>query len=666
MTVLPRIALAIAMCMTIPAAYTQAIFAPRAVALGGYAAPVHDTRGFTANPTGLTEIRDWDFTAATSRSTAIRGSAFVFEGFGLAKRFLQRHAVAFQYTPGSVLDFVQPSTVSVIGLNIPTDRQVTYSEPLAVAYAVRISDAFSCAVQGRLRTEKISDPQYQFEIKDTAIVSVSQDFKNTTWFADIGLSWKATPELTLSALGRGVVRFVNEKFPSDFSPFSLPRERSVELGLSYTPDPALLLSAAGSTAGTGAFGLEWLPGRGLAARAGVYASDRERPFVYACAVGLGWAYAFFELDASYLVFSNSADRRGTIAASTFDASRIRDVNMTPYTADHLSLSVKAILGNIKESLARIEGIEMFGGIYPSAYEALAYRPVGAVRVRNTSQKPIQARATFYVERLMDQPTESQAVYIAAGSEGHIPLTAVFNDQMRSVVKTMIRDGTVSVSATVAEDFDDKAQTRVLIHGKNDWDGNAQSLRYFVTPGDPDILRYSRDVLLGNRDSVESGPPELAQLRNARLIFTTFAGRMTYVADPKETADYVQYPSETLTLGGGDCDDMTVCFASLLSSIGISTAFVDVLPPAQPEAGHIYLLFDTGIDPRFGTSVSPNPKRYVIRRGKTGMETIWIPVETTLVTRGFNDAWTAGAQKYFDDVVVGLGLIRGWVKIVDVY
>lgn len=665
MIVLRRVSLTMGMCMLVSATYAQGIFAPRAVALGGYAVPVRDTRGFTANPAGLIEIRDWDFTTATSRSTAIKGSAFVFEGFSLAKKFLQRHAVAIQYSPGSVLDIIQPSTVNVIGLNIPTDRRVTYSEPLAAAYAFRISDALSVGAQGRLRTEKISDPQYQFEIKDTAIVSVSQDFRNTAWFGDLGFAWKATPAITVSAMGRGLVRFVDEKFPSEFSAYSLPRERSLELGLSYMPEPRLLLAAAGSTAGSGAIGVEWLPGLGFAARAGAYGHRKESPFVYAYAVGLGWAYAFFELDASYLRFSNPTDRRGTISASAFDASTINDVNMTPFTPDHFSLSVKAILGNIKESLARIEGIEMFGGIYPSAYEALAYRPVGAVRVRNISQKPIQARASFYVERLMDQPTESQAVYIPAGSEGSIPLTAVFNELMRAVPKMMIREGTVSVSATVAEDFDDKAQTRVLIHGKNDWDGNAQSLRYFVTPDEPDILRYSRDALLRNRDSVDSGPSELAQLKNARLLFNTFAGKMTYVADPKQTADYVQYPSETLKLGGGDCDDMTVCFASLLSSIGISTAFVDVIPPAQPAAGHIYLLFDTGIDPRFGSSVSANPKRYVVRKGKSGAETIWIPVETTLVTRGFADAWTAGAQRYFDDVVVGLGLIRGWVKVVDV-
>jgi hypothetical protein len=111
--------------------------------------------------------------------------------------------------------------------------------------------------------------------------------------------------------------------------------------------------------------------------------------------------------------------------------------------------------------------------------------------------------------------------------------------------------------------------------------------------------------------------------------------------------------------------MTVCFASLLSSVGISTAFVDVVPPSAPEKSHVYLLFDTGLEPRYGSSISENPKRYVVRKGKSGKETVWIPIETTVISKGFDEAWTAGAQAYFDDVELGLGVARGWVRIYDV-
>src|SRR5258707_9507574 len=49
-----------------------------------------------------------------------------------------------------------------------------------------------------------------------------------------------------------------------------------------------------------------------------------------------------------------------------------------------------------------------------------------------------------------------------------------------------------------------------------------------------------------------------------------------------TTLFRSYPAETLQLNGGDCDDMSVCYSSLLASIGISTAFIDVIPPERPE------------------------------------------------------------------------------------
>jgi hypothetical protein len=224
---------------------------------------------------------------------------------------------------------------------------------------------------------------------------------------------------------------------------------------------------------------------------------------------------------------------------------------------------------------------------------------------------------------------------------------------------------VYVSATPAEDYDDRYKTPVIIHGRNDWDGNATSLRYFVTPEEPAILKYTRDVLWKHRDSLTGIDPELELFHKARSLINEFSGSLTYVNDPQQSADYVQYPSQTLQLRGGDCDDFTVCVSSLLNSIGISTAFVDVVPPQDSSRSHIYILFDTGVTPVHGNAISQNPKRYITRTGPKGSETLWIPMETTAIMRGFTEAWSEGAQEYFDDVELGLGLVKGWVKVVDV-
>ncbi len=653
--------------MAVSTVSAQAVFSARASALGAYSPLVKDARGFTANPAGLVGIRDWDITTSTYTETS--GEGFVFSGFAIGKRFFTNNALAFQYTPGTSLDVVEPAKFTIAGLSISANRQISYSEPLAAAYAYRIADRFSVGVQARMQTEKITEPEFSLRaINDTlnAVVPVQQEYTRSTWFADAGLRWKPLDNVSVSAFWRGIIRAAGAGIPSAFDSYALPRERYLDLGSAWSASPALTFAVEGSTDRRGSLGIEWTPGLNIAARGGIYADAAAAPFVEAFGVGIGWSYLFLEADVSYIRFSNQSGRKGTINISSFDPSGIKDLGMSPFSGDRAAVSIRATLGSVRESLVRIEEVEMLGGIYPSAFQSMAYRPVGKVRVRNTSRKPVQARASMFVDKLMDQPTESQPVTIQPGSSVEIPLNAVFNERVMGVSALTIREGTVSVSAAIPGDDDDRAQTRVLVHGRNDWDGSVASLRYFVTPDDPEVIRTARAILLKNKDSLDGLPADLGALRRAEVLCNAFKGKLIYVNDPKHLTEFVQYATETLRSQSGDCTDMTVCFSSLLGSIGVSTAFVDVVPPAHPEKSHMFFLFDTGVDPKFGDRVSSNPKRYVVRKSKSGQATIWLPIESTAITRGFEEAWTEGAQEYFDNVELGLGLVEGWVRVVDVY
>ena len=151
-----------------------------------------------------------------------------------------------------------------------------------------------------------------------------------------------------------------------------------------------------------------------------------------------------------------------------------------------------------------------------------------------------------------------------------------------------------------------------------------------------------------------------------LFDTLRAMRLRYRSDPNipfYRDDRVQYPAETLQLGGGDCDDLVVLYASLLESVGIATAFVQVRDP-EAELAHLYLLFDAGVGPADGHRVSANPKRYVLRENGDGRAKIWIPVETTRVGEDFEQAWSAGALQYLEAGQLRNGLAEGWVTIID--
>lgn len=662
-----RLLISIALSAGSTAAYCQTLFSARAIGVGSYVASVMDSRGFDLNPAGLVGIRDWDFSTTTYSSVQGDAKGFVFHGLAFGKRFLDRHAIGVQYSPGSLLEFTVPATVVLVdSTSVAVDRRLVYDELFALGYGVRVSERLSLGLGARLRREKLIDTEYQLVDQDSVafITPGEKIVEANAWLVDAGALWNPSDEITLALVGRNLL--TPGEHSDELRSVRLSRTASAEAGVSYDFRDMVRLNAGISSTQRGAAGFETTHGFGLSFRAGAYFDKDTSPFVFAVAGGVGWTYDFLNIDLSYLHFLNDERRSGSASLANFDPSQLPGVDLNSFTRNRVTISLRAMFGAVRESLVRIESVEMAGGIYPAAYETFAYRPVGKVRVRNISRQPVYAKARFMVDRLMDGPTETDRVYILPGEEVEIPFSAVFNDHIKGFPAVTIRDGMVYVSATPAEQYDDRFQTRILIHGRNDWDGDVHTLRYFVTPNDPDVVRYSRDILMENANAIEDAPPELRAFHKARVIFDAFAGRVMYVGDPRQSADVVQYPSETLTLKGGDCDDMTVCFSTLLNSVGISTAFVDVVPPDRPEESHIYLLFDTGVEPKFGASISMNPKRFTTRKNPRGKETIWVPVETTVLRQGFEEAWSAGAQRHFDDVEIGLGLAKGWVKIVDVY
>ena len=649
--------------------HAQSLTDARSLGLGAPLAAIRDTRDFSANPAGLVHIRDWDLSVTTYTEPSYSQSGFVFQGISLGKRLFDGAAAAFRYAPGAHLRFVIPPVLLLGDSNLPesADREIEYREPFTVGFGVALSKRVSAGIGIRNRQERVTDTRYQLIVRDTIAYPVAsqETFNQSVWLADLGVQWEPSARWGLAMVGRNLVRISSGDKNDILESFRLPDRIALEGGVSYTPMSDLALLVSASTTGMGGVGAQWLPGSGFAVRGSVLANRAEKNAVSAFTAGIGWSYDVFDVDAAYLHFLSKGTHRGTSSLESFAVDDIVNLDLHPYSRDRVALSARAMFGRTRASLARIEGVTMTGGVYPAAREVFAYKPIGSVKVRNISAQPIHAKATFFVDRLMDAPTESQPVYLVPGGEAEIPLTAVFNDRIEQVTSLTIKEGDVFIHATPAEQYDDKAQARVVFHGRNAWDGDVNSLHYFVTPDDPAILKYSRDVLLDKRDSLAQVDGLLEQFTKARLLLASFTGRVQYVNDPRLTADYVQYPVETMNLRGGDCDDLAVCFASLLASVGIATAFVDVIPPGNPDQAHLFLLVDSGLEPRFGSAIAQNPKRYVVRRGTSGKDRVWIPVETTLIARGFEEAWSSGAQRYFDDVEIGLGLAHGWVRIVDV-
>jgi hypothetical protein len=413
----------IGLTMLVPATYAQSLFSARSLALGAYGAFVNDSRSFESNPAGLVTMRDWEFSTSTYSATSSGG--FVFQGLTLGKRFLDDEAVSVAYMPGALLEFSLPAIVVNTDSGAPASIQqrISYQENFLVAFAHRVSPVLSMGVTGRFRQSKVNDTKYELVQQGGIYVSriTPRTEQASLSVVDVGALFTPMPELRLGVVGRNLLA-VREELPSDLRAFTLPATRFAEVSARLSPTPSINLAVQVSTLQSGAFGVEILPGAELALRAGMYVDRDETPSLFAWSVGAGWRYEFLEVDAGYLRFINRKTHSGTAALTSFDATHLNALDLHPYTTDRAMLTVKAIFGNIRSALVRIQSVEILSGVYPSSYELFAFRPIGRVMVKNVSDKPVQARARFFVERFMDRAHRDTACGARSGrGEGDSPV-----------------------------------------------------------------------------------------------------------------------------------------------------------------------------------------------------------------------------------------------------
>ncbi len=299
-------------------------------------------------------------------------------------------------------------------------------------------------------------------------------------------------------------------------------------------------------------------------------------------------------------------------------------------------------------------------LYPAYYPFYQTYPLALVTIKNTAGFPIEVNVQSSIRGYSERPKDSGYIRIEKKETKDIPVTAILSPRLQAVARREPAILDIRVEARAGGNVRKETSAQLTVHSRNAWNGEVDKLSYFVTPEDEAVLGLSRRVL---RDSSAAGVFAKAQALFGALAHTG----LRYHSDPNipfYRDDRVQFASETLALGAGDCDDLAVLCASLFESAGIHTAFVDVRDP-QKELAHLYLMFDTGVTAAQAASLSSNEKRYLLRENRIGQSTAWIPLETTLVAKGFAEAWQAGALQYLEDGMLRNGLAEGWVKVIEV-
>ncbi|MBN1350576.1 transglutaminase domain-containing protein [candidate division KSB1 bacterium] len=341
-----------------------------------------------------------------------------------------------------------------------------------------------------------------------------------------------------------------------------------------------------------------------------------------------------------------------------------------WSGSEFSLGLVLVFGKPKISV-EVQKIELLTtDIYPAFYKHYADFPVGWVTLKNTTRKLIEARVAIQNYEYMTHATYTDFVEIAPRSAKTIPVTALFNENITRVRAAKPATIDFIIETRTIDQFRFTKSTKCVIHSRNGWNGDVSKLKFFVTPTELTIMDLTRSFL--KTDSVSAQTDTLNEPENlvrARKIFERIKKQgIRYEPDPNMPYyknDYVQYPNETLERKTGDCDDLAVLYASMLESVGIRTAFIDVRNYESRTSAHVYVMFDSGILSAEGWRISSNEKKYIIRTQSSDESTLWIPVETTLLTKNFQNAWNAAALDYLREAVINRGLENGTVKIVDV-
>lgn len=285
-------------------------------------------------------------------------------------------------------------------------------------------------------------------------------------------------------------------------------------------------------------------------------------------------------------------------------------------------------------------------ILPVFYQYYDSHPIGRALLVNKGRQPARdMKVSVFIRSYMDSPkTTNVPDEVPAGGSREIDLYALFTEKVLEITEGTKVSAEIEVSFTAGKEswISSSVQTlRLENRNASIWDDNRRAAA-FVTARDPAVLAYAKAVA----SLVRSGENKVLDyaLRAAIAMHGALGlSGIGYVPDPKTpyiqfvknaaAIDFLQFPRQTLSYKSGDCDDLTVLYAALLSAASVDTALVTV-----PE--HIYLAFALDLPAESAARFLGGSEDLIVRDGRA-----WMPLEVTLVRESFLSAWQEGARQW---------------------
>jgi transglutaminase-like putative cysteine protease len=292
----------------------------------------------------------------------------------------------------------------------------------------------------------------------------------------------------------------------------------------------------------------------------------------------------------------------------------------------------------------------FERVFPSQFLRYQKGEVGRVEIENTLPRPVEVDVKLSIEDLFESPASARAT-LGPNEKRWLSLPGPFTARLLENRAQRTAQAVVEIA------YEHEAARRSSRHSfpveimessAFAWD-RPERVAAFVSSHDPSVQILGSAVHAQLSSSLPEHARASSPLRNLLLGAAAFdalqAADISYKPDParpfsgvalgQAAVDSVQFPGLTLQRKTGDCDDLSVLYASLLENLNVPSALC-IVP------GHVFVLLDTGVLEANRQVFAGMESQIMLRDGR-----IWIPVEVTRLGPSgsdFSGAWAAGALR----------------------
>ena len=619
---------------------------------------------FESNPSNFITLKDWGLTLSYGDEFASTPASNLYL-IALSKK-LGNHYITVRYTPGYQKEFVFNNGQSIILQDSSTQSlssKFTYKELFGLGYSYKFSSNVSAGFSLRYFKQQFNQESVLPVFSDTVyLISQSQIENANFWRGDLGINYSPTDNILLSLSSINLLDLNESNADPEIAQYEIKKPKGALIGFSYGPVKQLGINFQYETENSFQAGINtYIPaldgqiGIGLTA----FHDHYQTPYFAGIVPAVTYSSKLFGISLSGVkYFSN---RNVLHSFSNFMDEGINNIINNRYSYDKAVLTLTFTLNTISTKTAEFLDAKILNEIYPTLTDNYLTKPFASCKVANLTDHYITIKPSSKIEGVNEDKIDSPPVKIPPKDTVDVPFFTIIPE---SYDKTKAGISYVDFYLTTKDNnLDDRLQKPILVNGINAWNGKVVYLRYFIKRDLQYSMDYSKNILSKYKKELDTLSYAVSIFYKAKILFNNFVKKLVYTSTPRAESDYVQFPHETLKLKGGNCDDLSVCYSSLLESIGIQTALVDYKP--VDGIGHVNILINTQLSPDQAKLITKNDRKYFIRKNGNGIDEVWIPVETTSLT-DFNTAWDLGSQKFNNDALNDLGIAKGNVEIVDVY